>query len=106
MEAPDIIICIISLFFVVVGFFCAKYPNLIAGVNTLKPEEKAKLDSKGLGKFMRNALCLIGIAMLLVYFLFDYGGMEERVCMITSTVLVPIVGLIPLLIGAQKYMRK
>ena len=106
MEAPDVIICLMGLFFVLIGFLCAKYPNLIAGVNSLKPEEKAKLDLKGLGKFTRNTLCLMGLAMVLAYSLFYLGVMDKRTSLVISTVLVPIIGLIPYFIGSQKYMRK
>jgi len=106
MEAPDVIICLMGLFFVLIGFLCSKYPNLIAGVNSLKPEEKAKLDLKGLGKFTRNTLCLMGLAMVGAHFLFYLGGLDKRTCLVISTVLVPIVGLIPYFIGSQKYIRK
>ena len=106
MEAPDIIICLTGLFLVLIGFLCAKYPHLIAGVNSLKPEERAKLDLKGLGKFTRNALCLMGLAMVGVPYLFHLGGLDKRTSLVISTVLVPIVGLIPYFIGSQKYMRK
>lgn len=106
MEAPDVIICLMGLFFVLIGFLCAKYPHLIAGVNSLKPEERAKLDLKGLGKFTRNILCLMGLAMVGAHFLFYLGGLDKRTCLVISTVLVPIVGLIPYFIGSQKYMRK
>ena len=106
MEAPDVIICLMGLFIVLTGFFCAKYPHLIAGVNSLKPEERAKLDLKGLGKFTRNALCLMGLAMVGAHFLFCLGVMDKRTSLVISTVLVPIIGLIPYFIGSQKYMRK
>lgn len=106
MESPDVIICIMGLSVVLIGFFCAKYPNQIAGVNSLKPEEKAKLDLKGLGRFTRNALCLMGLAMVGAHFLFYLGGLDKRTSLVISTVLVPVVGLIPFFIGSQKYTRK
>lgn len=106
METQDVIMCIMGLSFVLIGFFCAKYPHLIAGVNSLKPEEKEKVDLKGLGRFTCKSLCMMGIAMVLSYFLFYLGGMDKRTCLVISTVLVPIVGLIPFLIGSQKYMHK
>lgn len=106
MEAPDIIMFIMSLIIVLTGFFCAKYPHLIAGINNMKPEEKAKVNLKGLGKFTRNTMILMGVAMLVVYYLLDAMGMEKEGNIAVSTVLVSIIWLIPFFIGSQKYIRK
>lgn len=106
METLDVFMCIMGLLIVLTGFFCAKYPHLIAGVNSLKPEEKAKVDMKGLGRFTRNALCMMGFSMVGVYYFLKLSGMDEVRCCLFSTVLVSFVGMIPFFIGSQKYMNK
>ncbi len=42
------------------GFIVAKYPNSIAGYNTMSDEQKAKVDINKVGKILRNGLCIGG----------------------------------------------
>ena len=45
-----------------------KYPNLIAGYNTMTAEQKKNVDVKGLSNFMCRSLCVIAVLMIVSYF--------------------------------------
>lgn len=54
METPVLIIAAVLF---VLGMLVRKYPNLIAGYNTMTAEQKKNVDVKGLSNFMcRSAL--------------------------------------------------
>lgn len=47
------------------GLLVKRFPNLIAGYNTMPKEEKAKVDIDGLSSMMRNMLIGLGIFVIL-----------------------------------------
>ena len=47
------------------GLLVKRFPNLIAGYNTMSKEEKAKVDIYGLSSLMRNMLIGLGIFVIL-----------------------------------------
>ena len=51
---------------VLIGLLVLKFPKLIAGYNTMTPEQQKKVDIKRLKTFMCRAFCVMGIAILLV----------------------------------------
>lgn len=58
----EIAIWITSVILFVLGLLVRKYPNLIAGYNTMTAEQKKKVDIKGLSSFMCRSLCVISSA--------------------------------------------
>ena len=56
METPVLIIAAVLF---VLGMLVRKYPNLIAGYNTMTAEQKKNVDVKGLSNFMCRSLCVI-----------------------------------------------
>lgn len=57
---------LVAILFIVLGVLVknGKAYNLIAGYNTLSPEEKAKVDIKGISIVFRNAM--FGMAVIIV----------------------------------------
>ena len=56
---------IIAVILIITGLLVWKYPGLIAGYNTMTPEQQRNVDIKGLKAFMCRAFCLVGIAVIL-----------------------------------------
>ena len=56
METPVLIIAAVLF---VLGMLVRKYPNLIAGYNTMTAEQKKNVDVKRLSNFMCRSLCVI-----------------------------------------------
>lgn len=65
METPVLIIAAVLF---VLGMLVRKYPNLIAGYNTMTAEQKKNVDVKGLSNFMCRSLCVIAVLMIVVIF--------------------------------------
>ena len=73
---------IIAAVLFVLGMLVRKYPNLIAGYNTMTAEQKKNVDVKGLSNFMCRSLCVIAVLMI-----------------------IPIIGSIYMVVKAQRYDR-
>ena len=89
--------------FVLLGLLVRKYPKLIAGYNTMSPERQKLVDVKGLTTFMCRAFCIIGLLIILVYYLLLWGGMAEMAAVLVSVIAVPVVGSVVMVAGAQRY---
>ena len=93
---------IIAVILIITGLLVWKYPGLIAGYNTMTPEQQRNVDIKGLKTFMCRAFCLVGIAVILAAYLFrqSINGIAAD---LMSTILIPLSGTACILIGAQRY---
>ena len=92
-----------GLFIVVMGFLVKRFPNLIAGYNTMSPERKEKVDINRLSNWMSNCLVFMGILMIGGPYLFNYLGLEG---LANNIILVATLGVFPFLIlNAQRYDR-
>lgn len=93
---------IIAVILIVTGLLVWKYPRLIAGYNTMTPEQQRNVDIKGLKAFMCRAFCLMGIAVILAAYLFRQfiNGIAAD---LMATILIPLSGTVCILIGAQRY---
>lgn len=98
----DPFIIIYPAFFILLGFLIWRFPKLIAGYNTMKAEQRKKVDIKGLKTFMCRVLCAIGVLIFVTYLLLLLFTDNESAINISSTA-VPIIGVAYLLIGAQRY---
>lgn len=106
MENLELFIWIYGAMFVAIGLLCMKWPHMIAGINTMKPEERAKVDLKGLGRFMCRAMMEIAILVMVSYYVLRHFEVEEVKGMLVSTLLVPFIGIFYILIGSIKFHRK
>jgi len=98
METPVLIIAAVLF---VLGMLVRKYPNLIAGYNTMTAEQKKNVDVKGLS----NSLCVIAVLMIVSYFVMVARSVNEKAVSVVSTMLIPIIGSIYMVVKAQRYDR-
>ena len=97
----DILILIVGLFMIGLGFLVKSSPNLIAGYNTMSKEKKKNVDIDGLSAYMRNGLIIIGLTIILGYYLFKWIGL---IMIANSMILVvTLVGVTIMVINAQKF---
>lgn len=73
-----ILIISFGLFMIGLGFLIKKYPNLIAGYNTMSKERKEQVDITGLSTFMCNGFIIIGLLCIGGYSLFKLIGLDCR----------------------------
>jgi hypothetical protein len=85
----DIINLITGLFLIGLGFLVKFVPNLIAGYNTMSKEQKKNVDIKGLSSFIRNGLIVIGLVIILGYYLFDWLKLSG---IANSMILISVLG--------------
>jgi hypothetical protein len=92
---------IVGLFLIGIGFLVKSSPNLIAGYNTMPADKKKNVNIDGLSTFMRNGLIAIGLSIIVGYYLFYWIGLS----IVANSIgfVVTIVGVIILVIGAQKF---
>lgn len=91
----------VSGLLIVMGFLVKRFPNLIAGYNTLPPEKKKNVDTEGLSKLIRNGLIFMGILNVLLYYFFKWIGLNARTGLSIPLSVIPIV--IYLVISAQRF---
>ena len=90
-----------GLLFIILGLLVKKYPNLMAGYNTMSPEKKKNVDVEGLTTYARNSLLAIGVIIILAGFVFNGLGYPQY---FEPTLMATIIGgVIFLIFGSQKY---
>lgn len=99
----SLVVWLFAALFVLLGLLVRKYPKLIAGYNTMSPEQQKLVDVKGLTAFMCRSFCIIGLLVLLVYYLLLWGGMAEMAAVLVSIIAVSVVGSVVMVTGAQRY---
>lgn len=99
----SLFVWLFAAIFVLLGLLVRKYPKLIAGYNTMSPERQMLVDVKGLTAFMCRAFCIIGLLVVLVYYLLLWDGMAEMAAGMVSVIAVPVVGSVVMVAGAQRY---
>jgi len=62
---------LLSSILIITGYFVSKYPNLIAGYNTMSKKEKQKVNIKNLQNFLQWLLIGLGVFSLIFYFILD-----------------------------------
>lgn len=97
------VVWLLAVLFVALGLLVHKYPKLIAGYNTMPPEWQKKVDAKGLAAFMCRSFCMMGLLVVVLYYLLTWGGMNREAAVLVSVLLVPILVAVYILIGAQRY---
>jgi hypothetical protein len=97
----DIIILIVGLFMIGIGFLVKSSPDLISGYNTMPKDKKKNVDIEGLSTYMRNGLIIIGLTIIIGYYLFKWIGFP----MIANSMIlvVTLIGVTIMVINAQKF---
>ncbi|MEA4916998.1 DUF3784 domain-containing protein [Proteiniphilum sp.] len=98
----DIIILILGIIMIGSGFLAKASPNLIAGYNTMPKEKKKNVDIDGLATYMRNSLIIIGLYIIIGYYLFKWVGLTT-IASYSLILIVSIIGVMIMAIGAQKF---
>lgn len=99
----SLFVWLFAAIFVLLGLLVRKYPKLIAGYNTMSPERQKQVDVKGLTAFMCRTFCIIGLLVVLVYYLLLWDGIAEMAARLVSIIAVPVVGSVVMVAGAQRY---
>lgn len=99
----SLFVWLFAAIFVLLGLLVRKYPKLIAGYNTMSPERQKLVDVKGLTTFMCRVFCVIGLLVVLVYYLLLWDGIAEMAARLVSIIAVPVVGSVVMVAGAQRY---
>lgn len=95
---------ILSTFFILLGLLVRRFPKLIAGYNTMTPEQQKKVDVKGLKVFTCRVFCIIGVVVFVSYLLLRFFT-DETSAINISSIVVPITGVIYLLANSQRYVH-
>lgn len=95
---------IFSAFFILLGLLVRRFPKLIAGYNTMTPEQQKKVDVKGLKVFTCRVFCIIGVVVFVSYLLLRFFT-DEASAINISSIVVPITGVIYLLANSQRYVH-
>ena len=103
MELVFIIICVL---FIALAFILtennAKY--LLAGYNTMSPEERKKVDIKGLIAYFKRFFIFLGVSLMIVGLTAGYYLSEKNTALIFSFYI--IIACIYLVISSQKFYKK
>ncbi len=67
--------------------------------------QKKNVDVKGLSNFMCRSLCVIAVLMIVSYFVMVARSVNEKAVSVVSTMLIPIIGSIYMVVKAQRYDR-
>lgn len=99
----DILHVIVGLFLIGLGFLVKSSPDLIVGYNTMPEEKKKNVDINGLSTYMRNAMIVMGVSIIVGYFLFKWAGFM----MLANAIIliVTVFGGLIMVINARKYDR-
>lgn len=91
---------------IILGLLIKAFPVLIAGYNSMTNEQKINVDIKGLSTNMRNTFIVMGLAIIVSYFLLDYWLGLDKIAEIVAFVIF-WGGLISLFINGRRYdLRK
>jgi len=94
---------IIGIILIVTGVLVKKYPNLIAGYNTMSGEQKQLVHIDGLSSMMRTGLVAMGIVVVLSESLLSLFNLKGY----GTLLMIPTVlfGTAYLILNAQKFQK-
>lgn len=96
---------LMGVILIICGFLVKKYPNLIAGYNTLSEDDKEKVDIENLSSMMKRALITIGTLTIVMGLIMSIIKVKEHYgLLITSSIVV--LGVIIMIITAKKFNKK
>lgn len=87
------------------GFLVKKFPELIAGYNSLSEQQKKRVDIDGLSTLMKKNFIILGVFVITIGFILSRLGIKEMyILMITSGLI--IIDLIYLVLQSGKFYNK
>ncbi len=97
----EIGIIIVGIGFIAIGFFVKKNPDYIAGYNTMPEAAKKNVDIDGLSSFIKNALIIMGLAIIIEFHILKWVGFPLIANFVIKQSM--LVGVAIIIIYAQKY---
>lgn len=94
---------LVSLILILCGFLVKKYPDLIAGYNTLSPSEKAKIDSKGLALFLKQVLIGLGLLNIVSYLVLTLCKVSDKNILYFNSALLIVLLLLSIVIVNRRF---
>lgn len=83
---------LVSTILILCGFLVKRFPNLIAGYNTLSKADKEKIDIKKLSSFLKYILVSLGIlGLFLFFYLKTFDIKENTIIMVNATIIVVVI---------------
>lgn len=90
-----------GLLLIGLGYLVKKYPDLIAGYNTMPKTQKEKFDIRGYSSLMKKAFIVVGLAIM---FFGAVSNMVQWSDGFLLTTLIPILALVVFLnLKAERY---
>ena len=89
---------------IITGFLVKKFPDLIAGYNSLTDTQKKKVNIDGLSSMMRNYLIAIGILVILIGLVMSILEVKQHYSIMIIS-LVIVFAVIFMISKSQKYYR-
>ncbi|WP_034039986.1 DUF3784 domain-containing protein [Wocania ichthyoenteri] len=91
----------IGLIFIICGLLVKKYPNLIAGYNSMSADEKKKIDIKKFLSLLHNGLIITGALVIIARVVFYFLEVTLLYRLLVGTIII-VFGLLYTLINAKK----
>jgi uncharacterized membrane protein len=101
MNYPELIT---GTILIITGFLVKKFPDLIAGYNSLTDTQKKKVNIDGLSSMMRNYLIAIGILVILIGLVMSILEIKQHYSIMIIS-LVIVLAVIFMISKSQKYYR-
>lgn len=92
---------LIGFIFIICGFLVKKYPNLIAGYNTMSAEEKKNINIKNFSSFLHNGLIIIGALLIITSIVFYFIEIMLLYRLLVNVIII-FIGLLYTLINTPK----
>jgi hypothetical protein len=89
---------------IVTGYLVKKFPDLIAGYNTLSDSQKKKVSIDGLSSMMRNYLIVTGILVILIGLVMTILEIKQHYSIMIIS-LVIVLAVIFMISKSQKYYK-
>ena len=96
-----VVVIVFSLAWVGIGWSMKKYPELIAGYNTMSPEKKRNVDIQAVGNLFYRGFCIMAALMVALYFSLQLAGLPMQTAMVGFLAVI-FLGTPVLLIMARK----
>ena len=93
---------LIGFIFIICGLLVKKYPNLIAGYNTMSVKEKKSFDIKKFSSFIHNGLIITGALLIVVSVVFYFIEIMLLYRLLVGVIII-FFGLLYTLINAPKH---
>ncbi|MEQ8925154.1 MAG: DUF3784 domain-containing protein [Fulvivirga sp.] len=94
---------LLGVFFIGIGFLVKAFPNLISGYNTMPESKKKSVNLPGLTTHMRNGFTLLGITIVISYFILKLMGYESILKF--SIIVITTIGVMLVSLQSRKYYK-